>query len=610
MQLVEPALNLSAQSRPRAAKWHLFAIALASGVLAAAAMWFSHSAGRISPVWLGNAVVLSVLLGRPREQWPLFLFCAMLGNVIASLVLRDMPLLALGMAFCNAIEIWIAAMPWRDHAERLPDFTRFQILRHFALSGMLLGPAVSGMMASTMLWLLVGKPLWDTFSVWYPADALGLAVLTPLLVSLRARQVAWLFSPAQWRSSVLWLSGTLGVTALVFSQNRYPILFLCIPAVLGCVFSMGLHGALLAVVLGGALALWLTLAGHGPMMLVAGDNTSHMLLLQGFILTCVLMIFPVAATLAERQRLEARLRQRETRFRMMTESSDDMTVLLDKQRTRVYVSPAARALYGCEPAQLLGLQAFSNVHPDDLPHIEAAFEALNSGDESASSTYRIKRLDSGEWQWIDALYRRMQGREFSEVRYLLNLRDGTQQKEAQLALEAANKHLITLASMDGLTRVANRHTFDLKLTQEWQRTIRSGGVVGLLFIDVDHFKLFNDQYGHPMGDQALYQIAQTIEDFAQRPEDLAARYGGEEFAVILPDTDIVGCFEVAERIRKAVLDLRIPHGSSDNGQITISIGAACMYPLLGHDQAELVKRADTAVYQAKATGRNRVSVAG
>ncbi len=192
-----------------------------------------------------------------------FLFCAMLGNFGASMAMHDQPLMSLGMAFCNAIEIWIAALPWRDHAERLPDFTRFQILRHFAVSGMLLGPAVSGMMASALLWFMFDKPLWDTFSVWYPADALGLAVLTPLAVSLRAHQVAWLFSRTQWQSSVLWLSGTLAVTALVFAQNRYPILFLCLPAILGCVFSMGLHGALLAVVLGSGLALWLTLAGHG-----------------------------------------------------------------------------------------------------------------------------------------------------------------------------------------------------------------------------------------------------------------------------------------------------------------------------------------------------------
>ena len=608
MHFVDPTYSYSA--KPRVYPWRMAGVAISTALLACLAMTISHAAGRISPVWLGNAVVLSVLLGAPRAQWLLYLLCGLLGNVAANMILHDRLDLSLALASCNAIEIAIAASPWWRHPERLPDFTRFSVLRIFAVSGMLAGPAVSGVLAAGSLWYLRDVPFLQTFAIWFPADALGLAVLTPLLVSLRARQITWLFSPAQRWSSLAWLSGAVAVAMCVFGQSRYPILFLCLPVLLGCVFSMGVHGGLLAVVLTGAIAVLLTLNGHGPMMLVHTSDPSRMLLLQGFILTCVLMVFPVAAALAERRRLEAQLRQRETQFRLMTEASDDMTVLLDSNRTRVYVSPAARSLYGAEPSSLLGLPAFHNAHADDRATIQACFAALDNGDESASSTHRIRRLDTGKWQWIDALYRRMEGREFSQVRYLLNLRDATQQKEAQFALEAANKHLTALATVDSLTGIANRHLFDTALAQEWQRTVRTAGVIGLLFLDVDHFKAFNDLYGHPAGDQALFQIAQTIEEVARRPGDVAARYGGEEFAVILPDTDIVGCFEVAERIRKQVINLQIAHSGSATGQITISIGAACMYPLADHEPASLVKQADEAVYQAKATGRNRVSVAG
>ena len=609
MQYVEPTYQPYSRN-PRVYPWRVATVAFATAVLAWVAMGINHEGGPVSPVWIGNAVVLSVLLGTPRTQWLVYLLSALAGNVTASLLMGDNLDISLALSCCNIAEIAIAAAPWWKHPDQLPDFTRFSVLRTFALCGMLTGPLVSGVLASAALWFLRNTPFMQTFAIWTPGDALGLAVFTPLLVSLRARQITWLFSPAQWLSSTLWLTGTVVIAVLVFGQNHYPILFLCLPVLLGCVFSMGLHGGLLAVVLTGSIAVGLTLQSHGPMMLVHTNDPTRMLLLQGFILTCVMTVFPVAAALAERRRLEARLRQRETQFRLMTEASDDMTVLLDSQLVRVYVSPAARTLYGAEPNQLLGLPAFHNAHEADREIIAAAFEALDNGEESASTTHRIKRLDTGEWQWIDALYRRMEGREFSQVRYLLNLRDATQQKEAQLALEAANKHLITLATVDSLTGIANRHCFDQDLTQEWQRTIRSASVIGLLFLDVDQFKAYNDLYGHPTGDQALYQIAQTIEDVARRPGGMAARYGGEEFAVILPDTDIVGCFEVAERIRKQVINLRIPHSGNGSGQITISIGAACMYPLAGDHAKDLLRRADEAVYQAKATGRNRVSVAG
>ena len=178
------------------------------------------------------------------------------------------------------------------------------------------------------------------------------------------------------------------------------------------------------------------------------------------------------------------------------------------------------------------------------------------------------------------------------------LRDITIQHEAQLALK-------TLASVDGLTGLANRRAFDARLDEECRRAQRTGGLVSLLMIDIDHFKIFNDTFGHQGGDDCLKQMARVIGGELLRRGDVAARYGGEEFAVIMPATPSHGAAVVAERLRDAVEALAINHPSSPSGLVTLSVGtatasAADAYP------AALVASADAALYAAKRDGRNRV----
>jgi len=183
------------------------------------------------------------------------------------------------------------------------------------------------------------------------------------------------------------------------------------------------------------------------------------------------------------------------------------------------------------------------------------------------------------------------------------LRDMTDQKRAEMALQ-------TLAAKDGLTGLANRRAFDQALRAEWARAQRSGKPMSLLFVDVDHFKLFNDKHGHQSGDECLRAVAAIVGAQALRPLDLAARYGGEEFAIILPETDDNGACEVAERIRKAVMDLKIAHGASRAGSnVTLSVGVATQVPGLDAAPDDLLGLADQALYAAKRLGRNRVTSA-
>lgn len=189
-----------------------------------------------------------------------------------------------------------------------------------------------------------------------------------------------------------------------------------------------------------------------------------------------------------------------------------------------------------------------------------------------------------------------------------------QAREAELVelsrkLEEANRQLLELSRTDALTGVANRRSFDDTLELECRRCRRATHKItgpeslSLLMIDVDHFKAYNDQYGHPSGDRVLARVAAAMKAALRRPSDFIARYGGEEFAVILPETPLDGALMVAERLRQAVAELEISHTrSSAASHVTVSIGAASS---IAPETLPLLLAADGALYEAKRAGRNR-----
>ncbi len=181
--------------------------------------------------------------------------------------------------------------------------------------------------------------------------------------------------------------------------------------------------------------------------------------------------------------------------------------------------------------------------------------------------------------------------------------------KAHMELKIKSDMLEQLASIDGLTNLYNRRRLDELLKGEWNRCKRSQEPLSLVMIDIDYFKLFNDTYGHAMGDQCLRDVAWTLKDCLRRPGDIIARYGGEEFAVLLPNTDAEGAEAMATKLRKEVEMLKIPHSSSDvSGVVTISLGVATVFSAFDVDSSEeLLKAADSALYQSKKNGRNQVA---
>lgn len=178
-------------------------------------------------------------------------------------------------------------------------------------------------------------------------------------------------------------------------------------------------------------------------------------------------------------------------------------------------------------------------------------------------------------------------------------------EQAKIALQQANAELQRLASVDDLTQVANRRHFYNYLTQEWQRSMREQANLSLLLCDVDHFKDYNDAYGHQAGDRCLQQVAQAIQSAIHRPSDLVARYGGEEFAVILPSTEMEGAAHIAQRIQTTLRQMQLVHPkSSVSAFVTLSVGIASFVPHPTQSPDQIVAIADQALYAAKEKGRD------
>jgi diguanylate cyclase (GGDEF)-like protein len=188
--------------------------------------------------------------------------------------------------------------------------------------------------------------------------------------------------------------------------------------------------------------------------------------------------------------------------------------------------------------------------------------------------------------------------------YLMSKR----QRVLSYELNLANQRLERLSRSDALTQVSNRRHFDEFLVQLWERARMDGGEVSVLMLDVDHFKLYNDKYGHPEGDACLVAVASALRRSMRRPGDLVARYGGEEFIAVMSKTSIDQATEAANRVCKSVAGLNMPHeGSPLYGKVTVSIGVATLRPKeRDANPAQLISLADQALYQAKNRGRNRV----
>ncbi|MGY3619778.1 diguanylate cyclase domain-containing protein [Bradyrhizobium sp. USDA 10063] len=211
----------------------------------------------------------------------------------------------------------------------------------------------------------------------------------------------------------------------------------------------------------------------------------------------------------------------------------------------------------------------------------------------------------GEGDWSARVVKNKLPAEFVPLARAFNAM-AAQLSQRERDLVATNDRLTVMASIDMLSGLANRRGFQSRLDFEWMKAQQYDGELSLLMIDVDHFKLYNDTYGHPEGDACLTRLGETLSGIAADTLGFACRYGGEEFCLLLPNTSAARAKEVGEIVRAAVQDLRLPHATSSHQIVTASVGVACTKPSPSLRPGDLIEAADAALYAAKHLGRNTV----
>ena len=463
-----------------------------------------RGAGHVPAVWWANSVLLAIVLLSPRhERWPL-IAAGLCGNVVAHLAFQDPASQVVLLSLCDTGEATFAvlAVQWgmaaeaepvarrRTHEERGVDLTNRGRLLRFVLFGVLLGPLIFACLAGVILHFLVDADMITTLR-WFPPSALGMAIVTPLLLGLARQETKQLFASQRIVKTLVYL-GLLAVTTLViFSRGQFPLLFLIFPPLMFLVVELGVGGGALGACVVAAIGSIYTVAGHGA--LVRGQASpleQRILILQMFLATAVLSVDVVGLVLGDLKRSA-----------------------LVEEAARVSLSDALDTLEG-------------------------------------------------------------------------------------------------VARVDATTRIANRRRLDEVLEEEWQRAVRQRGRLSILLLDVDHFKSYNDHYGHLAGDECLRLVAEVVGGALRRSGDVLARFGGEEFAVVLPNTDASGAIELAEQIRIAVRAAAITHAGVEAGVFTVSIGSASTLPQREEPATILLAAADHALYKAKRGGRDRVESSG
>lgn len=309
-------------------------------------------------------------------------------------------------------------------------------------------------------------------------------------------------------------------------------------------------------------------------------------------------VLTITRDLTERKLAEDALHRREQEFAALAERSPDIIVRVDPSLRVLYINPAIERISGQSRESFIGRTPAECELPQE--EIDLRVQALR------------QVFDSGEERVLEHKNPTLTGDRYYQTRLVPEFgADGTVERVLMVArdiddLKRAQAVLEELALVDPLTGIANRRYLERFVGSEWLREARKQLPIAAIMIDIDHFKDYNDHYGHAQGDECLRQVTRTLKDALHRPADTLVRYGGEEFIVLLPESDLAAAQDIAERLRQAVASHPLFHLASPRAsQITISLGVAAMNAHEGEFD-DLLAEADAALYRAKEKGRNRV----
>lgn len=635
--LLPPAHGFTPVGNPRPHFWGLDALwarLLLVGLLYMATGWlsvrFTLSPDGPAMLWLSNAVVLAALLLSPRRHW--WWYAALMVPLELLVDWGTYSLVqSLGFAGANILEVLIAAHAIVRLCGRMFSLQRAAHVGWLVLLGAGLASGLAALMGALLHTQHPGDlGLWGHVLVWWLGDALGLMVLTPLLLDMwgpqiRSEHLHLLRSWRWWPETLL----LIAINLLVFGERLTGLggaalsVVLVLPAVAWLALRHGTVGGAWASLWTAAIAITLTAADSGPY--ASGNLPRSDLLLQEFLLAVVLSALGLGAFVLEARQRENALRL----FQRAVEASDDSIAIADAQQDDfpvVYVNQKFLSSTGYRLDEVLGQNCrFLSAHDRDQPGLRAVREALQRAQPVQVSLRNYRK--NGELYWNQLTLAPVFSERGALTHFIGVQHDITGIKRTQSELMAAKNALETqnqeledrvkerthelelLSTTDPLTGARNRRYLMDQTALEIARAHRYGHPLSCLLFDIDHFKRVNDAHGHDVGDRVLIAICMAVQTML-RPADTLARYGGEEFVVLLPDTDLVQARHAAERIRSAMQDMPVPAPGLDSPlHVTVSVGVASL-SVLHADADALFKAADTAMYQAKEQGRNRVVVAG
>lgn len=567
----------------------------------------SYAQDGVSVIWLSNGLLMGVLLCAPRRHWAALLTLGALIDFGVNLALHDPVHVAIYFTLCNMIEVIVgAALMWRAIAPN-PDLTESRQLKSFLLYGVLLAPFIASLLSAIAMHFWWGTSLLQSLQAWIAADILGVATVTPLYLSFHHRRQ---FSQRSWLETSALVVVLAVVSVLVFYEGKVPLVWVVLLFLILMGVRVGFTGSAFGLLMVTFIGGFATVTGHGPFIFsVDATLSARILMFQIFIGTTMLALYLTELAMANNRRMRLGLEASETRFRLLAEASRDVIVLAGLDGERKYVSPAAMELLGWSRDEMLRNHYTSVTHPDDLPKMTKLLSDCREGRETTALSYRCQKKD-GSYLWLESNIRLLRDETTGEAAgFVYVLRDISERKLAEDKLRDAFHTAEQQALVDGLTGVANRRLLDETLNREWMRALRDGTSLSLLLIDVDHFKSYNDLYGHLAGDSCLQSIASTIQLGLRRPPDLLARYGGEEFVIVLPNTPSAGAESISRKVLDDVERCSIPHAGSPYGTVTASLGCATTIATRETSPKDLIKAADDAMYRAKTNGRNQIQIA-
>ncbi|WP_337137856.1 sensor domain-containing diguanylate cyclase [Sphingomonas aquatica] len=558
--------------------------------------------GGLANMWIATALLIAELCTADRARRRATIAACLIASVVATSLFGFGLVLAVPLAFVNVGEALIAATLLRRLRRANSFLQSSDGIIAFALVEGLAAPAIAGLPGAAIAAWSVDRPFGTEFRSWLLGHGLGTLTFTPVMVLLlRGEFARWLRSatPANRAEAAILMAVMAGFSWLVFTVSTVPLLFLPILPLMVITFRLEQVGSAVAVVILAMVGAVLTTSGQGPVNLVDGSAADHARLFQFYMAITVLTVLPVAAELAQRRDVFRRLHESEARYKLITESSTDLIVTLDRSGVITYASPSAREVTGFDGAEMIGHMPQNLACGPDPGTMRAAVNHAHGRAGSPTTVEYCARAASGESRWYEAHTRGTFDDNGELSGWVSAIRDVSVRKALELKLAHA-------ASTDPLTGLANRRRFDTLLDRKIddRRQNKSYGCIALF--DIDYFKRVNDAHGHSVGDLVLETFAAAAQRTV-RANDHVARLGGEEFGLILEGTTIEEATQICDRVRRAIAGdvTRAPSGAEVT--VTVSAGIAEITPT--SSRLQLMRAADEALYRAKAGGRDRLALA-